>query len=115
MAEKEAQQWFKKELNLINPGMSVRWHNKVHRWCIHNEDGSVSHIVQHPITKEFRDLDRRILRKLQIDQFFTHNDLALQIYVDSTKEESEVNYELRQHLTRGLDGISDYLSGWDKD
>lgn len=107
--------WFTRELRLIDPSLTVKWNNKIKRWCIYHADGSLSKIVEHPKTKAFRDLDQRILRKLRIDIFFTHNDKALALWNSDQREEKEVNAELRQYMTRGLDGISDYLSGWDKE
>jgi hypothetical protein len=71
--------------------------------------------VQHPKSKAFRDLDMRTIRKMRINIFFTHNDEALALYTNEVKKESEVNWELRDYINRGMDGISDYLSGWDKD
>lgn len=103
--------YFVKELRLINPDLSVAWNNKIKRWCIYNLDGSISHIVQHPKTQAYRDLDQRILRKLRIDTYFTRNDAALQHYMESQNPEHA--RQLRQYLNRGVDGISDYLSGWD--
>lgn len=108
-------EWFVRELSWIDPGLTVRWNNRMKRWVVYHKDGSPCLIVQHPEKKTFRNLDRRTLRKLQINVFFTRNDKALMLYTDDVRKESEINSELRQYITRGLDGISDHLSGWDKE
>jgi len=107
--------WFTRELALLDPSLTVRWCNLADRWIIYHEDGSPSLRIEHPRTKGFRELDMRAIRKMRINIFFTHNDTALALYTDSAKRESEVNRELRGYINRGVDGISDYLSGWDKD
>ena len=102
----EAPRWFRRELNLIDPTLSVCWHNKTCRWIIYHEDGSPSLIVENPKTHQFYPLDNRVLRKLRINTFFTHNPKALDRYID------EDAYALLSWMERGLVGVEDYLAGW---
>jgi hypothetical protein len=97
--------WFIKELQLANPDLTVKWNHRTKRWGIHNPDGSLSHLVQNK-DGSFRPLDQRILRKIRIDTFFTHNDKALQRFLQ------EDNYGLRAWMDRGMEGVSDYLAGY---
>jgi len=108
MAFKTPPAWYVRDLRLIDPGLKVAWNNRVSRWLIHHQDGSVSLRIEHPKTRTFRDLDQRSLRKMRVNIFFTHNAIALDKYL----EEDHVG--LRSYLARGLNGVSDYLSGWDK-
>jgi hypothetical protein len=105
MPVRRAPAWFKKELGLINPDLTVTWSDRVNRWLIKNPDGSVSHRVQNK-DESYRDLDQRILRKIRIDTFFTHNDEALQRFL------KQDNIGMRVYLTRGMVGLSDYLAGY---
>jgi hypothetical protein len=107
--------WFSRELSYIESGLYAKWHGKINRWFIHHTDNSLCLIVQNPKTKAYRDLDMRTIRKLKINAFFTHNDKAMMLFLDDARKRTDVDYELRQYMERGLDGISDYLSGWDTD
>lgn len=109
MAFKTPSAWYVKDLRLIDPDLTVAWSNRANRWLIYHRDGSVCLRVENPKTKAFRDLDQRSLRKLRINIFFTHNAIALDKYLE------EDHIGLRSYLDRGLNGISDYLSGWDKE
>ena len=104
--------WFRKELRLIDPTLTVEWNHGADRWIVYHEDGSPSLRVENPKTKAFRDLDQRTLRKLRINIFFTHNNEAMELYLSDNKD---ADWYLRSYINRGVDGISDYLSGWDKD
>lgn len=106
MALYEAPRWFRQELNRIDPTLSVRWNHKTCRWIVYHEDGSPSLIVENPRTHEFYPLDNRVLRKLRINVFFTHNPKALNRYLE------EDGYALLAYMERGLAGVEDYLSGW---
>ena len=93
--------WIKRELELIDEGLSVAWGRWIDRWIVYSQ-GEPSHIVQNP-DGSFRQLDQRILRKLRIDKFLTYNADALEAYLDGDA------YAMNIYLQRGLTGIQDYL------
>lgn len=106
MPQYKAPNWFRRELKLVNPELSVAWSDKICRWMIYHADGSPSLIVQNPKTRKFYPLDQRILRKLRINLFFTRNPAALERYLEDD------GYALLSYVARGLRGVEDYLSGW---
>lgn len=106
MAERTPYRWYVRDLRLIDPGLKVTWSNKAGRWLIYHKDGSVCLRVENPTTKTYRDLDQRSLRKIRTNIFFTHNASALDKFL------ADDHVGLRAYLTRGLYGLSDYLSGW---
>ncbi len=106
MAQYTAPRWFQKELRLIDPGLTVKWCPQSCRWIIYHEDGSPCLINQHPQTKEFYPLDQRILRKLRVNLFFTHNPKAMEKYLEGD------GFALLAYMERGIPGVEDYLSGW---
>jgi len=93
--------WIKRELQLIDPGLTIAWGKWIDRWIIYSQ-GEPSHIVQNP-DGSFRQLDQRILRKLRIDKLLTYNADALEAYLDGDA------YAMNIYLQRGLTGIQDYL------
>lgn len=99
--------WFMRELNIIDPEVTVRFNDRQWRWIAYNPDGSVYERLENK-DKSYRPLDVRFLRKLRIDKFFTNNSKAF----DALLEQN--HYDLRSHITRGKNGVVDYLSGyWD--
>ena len=93
--------WIKRELKLIDPGLTIAWGRWIDRWIIYSQ-GDPSHIIQNP-DGSFRQPDQRILRKLRIDHLLTYNEEALEAYLDGD------NYALSMHIQRGLEGVRDYL------
>ena len=93
--------WIKRELELIDPGLTIAWGKWIDRWIIYSQ-GEPSHIVQNP-DGSFRQLDQRILRKLRIDHLLIYSEEALEAYLDGD------NYALSKYVQRGLDGVRDYL------
>jgi len=95
------ERWFVRDLQLIDPGLTIAWGKWIDRWIIYCQ-GEPSHIVQNP-DGSFRQLDQRILRKLRIDRFLTYNADALEAYLDGD------THAMNIYLQRGLEGIRDYL------
>ena len=99
--DQQPERWFVRELQLIDPGLTIAWGRWIDRWIIYCQ-GEPSHIVQNP-DESFRQPDQRILRKLRVDHLLTYSEEALEAYLDGD------NYALSKYVQRGLDGVRDYL------
>lgn len=99
-----AQQWFVRELELINPKFTIKWLPRVQHWAVF-EGERLSHHIQNE-DKSYRPPDQRTLRKLRVDSFFTENPEALTEYL---KDNPEL---LIVYIARGINGVKDYLAGY---
>jgi len=93
--------WFVRELELMDAGLTVKWGKFIDRWIIYCQ-GEPSHIVQNQ-DGSFRQLDQRILRKLRVDNFLTHNPEALEAYL------GDDDYALSMYTHGGFERFRDYL------
>lgn len=108
MGIKSAPRWFQRELKSIHPDLHAEWNNKTGKWVIFQGD-SPNRIVQHPKTEAPRPLDNRILRKIRVDFFFTKNPKAFEKYLENDA------YAMYLYTERGLNGLTDYLAGYDSE
>ena len=98
---------FARDLQLIHPDLKAVWNPKTCRWVI-LQGKSPRFIVQNPKTQAYRPLDNRILRKIRVDYFFTLNPKALDHYLENDA------YAMYSYTERGMQGLSDYLSGYNE-
>lgn len=96
--------WFAKELKLIRYDLEAVYSDQRKRWAIF-QGGEINRWVEDD-NGNARPLDRRVIRKLKVDFFFTVNPDALDPYID------EDAYAMLAYTERGLNGLSDYLAGY---
>lgn len=97
-----APDWFQRELRLIHPGLEARWLKGDKKWAIFQDD-QLNRLVEDK-NKNPLPLDRRTLRKIEVDFFFTQNPKALEAFLEGD------HFALLAHTDRGMEGVIDYIT-----